>query len=83
MKDIPTPDELDAAIANAREEDEVRSVEGAVAAAYPCPRQCTQCDGDGSHHWMPDCDDAGEPLMVCKHCPAWREMTDKDLDDAE
>lgn len=77
MSDPISPTELDAAIAAAREEDEVRSIEGAVAAVYPCERHCSVCDGM-DHHWMPDCDDAGEPLMVCKHCPAWREMTDDD-----
>jgi hypothetical protein len=74
--------ELDQAIADAREEDEVRSVEGAVAALSPCARHCTVCEGM-DHHWMPDFDDAGEPLMACKHCPAWREMKDGDLDGDE
>ena len=82
IKGLPTQQELDEAIANAREVDEVRTTEGAVAALYPCDRHCTVCDGD-DHHWMPDCDDAGEPVMVCKHCPAWREMTDADFDEGE
>lgn len=28
---------------------------------------------------MPDCDEeTGEPMMVCKHCDAQREMLDED-----
>ncbi len=73
------PSELEKAIANAKEVDETRSPEGALAALSPCWRHCTVCDGQ-DHHWLPECDDAGEPLMVCKHCPAWREMKEGDLD---
>ncbi len=71
------PPEINAAIANAQQEDEVRTAEGALLALSPCARHCDMCDGD-DHHWMPDCDDEGEPLMVCKHCPAWRATRDDD-----
>lgn len=77
MTEKPLPTELDELIANAREVDETRSIEGAVAAQYPCTRHCVDCEGS-DHHWMPECD--GEPLMVCKHCPAWREMRDDDIE---
>jgi hypothetical protein len=76
------PPEIQSAIDNAISEDDVRSAEGVLAALQPCVKHCTVCEGH-DHHWMPECDDAGEPLMVCKHCPAWREMKDGDLDDAE
>lgn len=76
---VPSQQDIDAAIAGARADDETRSIEGAIAALHHCARHCTVCDGD-DHHWLPECDDAGEPLMVCKHCPAWREMVDGDLD---
>lgn len=69
------PPEIEAAITRAQPEDEVRTAEGALAALSPCIRHCTVCDGE-DHHWMADCDDAGEPVMVCKHCPAWREIRD-------
>ena len=45
-------------------------------------RRCSDCEGM-EHHWMPDCDDTGEPVMVCKHCPATREITDADMEDME
>lgn len=77
---MSTPEELDEAIANAREVDDVRSIEGAVAANYQCPRTCPACEGL-DHHYIADCDEHGEPLMVCKHCPAWRNMTDADLEE--
>lgn len=77
---LPTQAELDAAIASAREEDELRSAEGAILALSPCAKHCTVCDGN-DHHWLIEFDDAGEPLAVCKHCPAWREIRDDDLDD--
>ncbi len=80
IKGLPTQAELDQAIASAREVDETRTIEGAVAALSPCAQHCTVCDGD-DHHWMMDCDDAGEPLMVCKHCPAWRDMKDGDFEE--
>lgn len=63
--------ELDEAIANAREAGEDNTVEGAVAALYPCETHCHLCAGE-DHHWLPDYADDGEPLMVCKHCHAWR-----------
>lgn len=45
-----------------------------------CRRHCTMCAG-ADHHWMPDCDEeTGEPVMVCKHCPAQREYVDADDD---
>lgn len=45
-----------------------------------CP-ECSICEGQG-HHWMPDWDERdGLPLMVCKHCPARREMRDEDEDE--
>lgn len=74
---LPTQAELDEAISNAREADELRSAEGAIAAVFPCDRHCAVCEGH-DHHWLPECDDLGEPIMVCKHCPAWREMSDDD-----
>lgn len=37
-----------------------------------CARHCTVCDG-ADHHWLDDCDPDGEPVMVCKHCPAVRD----------
>ena len=44
-----------------------------------CP-ECSICEGQ-DHHWMPHWDDSdGLPLMVCKHCPARREMSDDDED---
>ena len=39
-------------------------------------QRCSVCEGM-DHHWMPESDDEindGEPFMVCKHCPATREM---------
>jgi hypothetical protein len=48
-----------------------------AAGADGC-RRCSICEG-ADHHWMPDCEeDTGEPIMVCKHCPAQREVTDDD-----
>jgi len=41
-----------------------------LAAAKPCPRPCSVCEGE-DHHWMEDFDeDTFEPLWVCKHCDA-------------
>jgi hypothetical protein len=40
-------------------------------------RHCSSCEGM-EHHWLPDVDDDGMPLMVCKHCPATRPYTDED-----
>jgi hypothetical protein len=40
-----------------------------------CAVHCGVCEGM-DHHWMPECDDDGEPVMVCKHCPAVREIDD-------
>jgi hypothetical protein len=41
-------------------------------------RRCSLCEGM-DHHWMAHCDDGTpDPIMVCKHCPATREMTDDD-----
>ena len=76
------PQSIRAAIEGREErepDDEFRTMEGAIAANRPCERHCEQCDGE-DHHWMPECPDNGDPLMVCKHCPAWREMTDQDDD---
>jgi hypothetical protein len=76
--------EIDKAIAAARAEEDqderLCTIEGAVAAKLPCARHCAICEGL-DHHWLPECNDDGEPLMVCKHCPAWREMMDEDFDD--
>lgn len=49
-----------------------------------CARHCTVCDGS-DHHWMPNSepDDAGEPLLGCKHCPAVRHYTDADDETAD
>jgi hypothetical protein len=60
--------------------DEFRTIEGAIAANRPCARHCDQCEGE-DHHWIPECPEEGDPLMVCKHCPAWREMTAEDDED--
>jgi hypothetical protein len=47
------------------------------APVAPC-RRCSVCEGL-EHHWLPDCDDeTGDPIMVCKHCPATRDYTDED-----
>lgn len=41
-----------------------------------CARHCSVCEGQ-DHHWMPACDEAtGEPMMVCKHCDASRDIAD-------
>ena len=76
MTDLPQ--NIAAAISQAEPEDEVRTAEGTILAKTPCARHCTGCEGE-DHHWMPECDGVGEPLMVCKHCPAWREITDEDF----
>lgn len=56
----------------------LRTVHGARLAKHPCLVHCSVCDGE-DHHWMEDFDEAtGDPLMVCKHCDAWREYTDED-----
>jgi len=57
-----------------------RTIAGAILANRPCERHCAICDGD-DHHWLAECDSDGAPIMVCKHCEAWREMTDDE--DAE
>jgi hypothetical protein len=42
---------------------------------------------DSDHHWLEDIDDeTGEPILVCKHCPAtkpWVDLDDEDLDDED
>lgn len=49
-----------------------------TAEADTCEHHCTICEGQ-DHHWLPDCDEeTGEPVMVCKHCGATREMRDDD-----
>ena len=48
-------------------------------AGKPCARHCVECDGD-DHHWLEECPEDGDPVMVCKHCDAWREMTDDDFE---
>ena len=79
--EVPMP-EIPASITNAMKDaamvDEFRTAEGAIAASRPCEKHCTVCEGM-DHHWMDECPDEGEPLMVCKHCPAWREITDEDF----
>lgn len=72
--------DIEKAVAAATDSDDFRTAEGAIAATKPCAKHCTICEGQ-DHHWIPECDAEGEPLMVCKHCPAWREMTDADLDE--
>jgi hypothetical protein len=43
-----------------------------------CTHHCSVCEGQ-DHHWLPDCDDeSGEPIMICKHCEARREIRDDD-----
>lgn len=48
----------------------------AARAGRPCVTACTVCDG--SHHWIDDCADEGDPIQVCKHCSAWRPYPDDD-----
>lgn len=64
-----TPEDF-AAVANmgARETAEVRAC-----------RQCSVCEGQ-DHHWMyvGDEDEAGEPVISCKHCEATRPIQDDD-----
>ncbi len=63
--------------------DPFDEIEKAVAKATPapCAKHCEQCEGE-DHHWMPDYDDeTDEPLMVCKHCEATREIRDGDLEE--
>lgn len=48
----------------------------AALAAVPCDRPCSVCDGQ--HHWLDECADEGDPIQVCKHCPAWRPYPDSD-----
>lgn len=43
-----------------------------------CVYKCGVC-AESDHHWLEDCDDKGEPRMVCKHCSAVREYTDEDV----
>ena len=33
----------------------------------PCPKKCPICK-DEDHHWLEECDDSGEPVLICKHC---------------
>jgi len=41
----------------------------------PCERTCEGCDGQ--HHWQDDFElVSGDPIQVCKHCPAWRPYPD-------
>ena len=74
--------DIEAAIASAKEGDELRTASGAIAASKPCRLHCSVCEWQ-DHHWMPECDDDGDPLMVCAHCEAWREMTESDLENLE
>lgn len=44
----------------------------------PCRFQCSVCEGM-DHHWLDHCpEDGGEPIQVCKHCPATRPYPDDD-----
>lgn len=75
------PPEIEQAIANAHQldddEENLRTPQGKSLALKPCTvGPCTVCEGE-DHHWLPECDDLG-PFYVCKHCPAWREMSDDD-----
>ena len=46
-----------------------------------CSRHCGVCEGM-DHHWMYDADDENpEGVMVCKHCPAVREVADDEGDE--
>lgn len=45
----------------------------------PC-RSCHLCEG-GDHHWMAAAtDDEEDTVMICKHCPVWRDISDADMD---
>lgn len=50
-------------------------------AGDPCSRKCTDCEGI-AHHWMEDCDEeTGEPVLLCKHCPAqkpWEDLEEQE-----
>lgn len=59
--------------------DEFRTAHGAILANRPCARHCADCDGE-DHHWMVECPEGGDPVMICKHCDAWREMMGADYD---
>jgi hypothetical protein len=71
---------INAAIAGAKPNDEYRTMAGAAMALQPCARHCTVCEGY-DHHWLAECDSEGMPIMICKHCEAWREYTDADMQD--
>jgi hypothetical protein len=73
------PDSIKAALETPLPEGEYRTAAGAILATKPCARHCTVCEGV-DHHWLAECDDDGMPLMVCKHCEAWREITTDDLE---
>ncbi len=57
--------------------DEFRTAHGAILATRSCEHHCADCEGE-DHHWMLECPEDGDPLMVCKHCDAWREIRDED-----
>lgn len=47
-------------------------------------RRCTMCEGQ-EHHWdyFGDEDEAGDPVMSCKHCDATRPVGEEDDLDGE
>lgn len=47
----------------------------------PLPhKQCSVCEGELDHHWMPHSADENDCRMVCQHCDASRAMTEAELD---
>lgn len=48
------------------------------ASSIAC-HSCHLCEG-GDHHWMPAATDDDDMVMICKHCPVWRDLSDDDCD---
>ena len=71
---------FDAILAAARVlhfDEEPLTIDAANLAGRPCERTCSSCGGmNVLHHWLDECSDEGEPIQVCKHCPAWRAYPD-------
>lgn len=63
-------------------DEEPLTIDAANLAGRPCEIRCSVCEGDDDlHHWLDECSDEGDPIQVCKHCPAWRPYPgDDDLD---
>ncbi len=80
------PTGFDAIAAAARilhHDEEPLTIDGANLAGKTCELRCSVCEGeDVLHHWIDDCADEGDPIQVCKHCPAWRPYPDE-TDDAD